>query len=103
MNAATSQEVFAGPYLGDAATRKKFSDGFADMTNGFLAFPLCVPGTAVWKGRKGRLFILGVLAKGAAESKAKMKVGTATASWQQNINVQCTTDRGQHYRSRSYR
>ena len=44
------------------------------MTNGFLAFPLCVPGTAVWKGRKGRLFILEVLTKGAAESKAKMKV-----------------------------
>lgn len=74
MNAATSQEVFAGPYLGDAATRVKFSQSFADMTNGFLAFPLCVPGTAVWKGYKGRLFILEVLAKGAAESKAKMKV-----------------------------
>ena len=75
MNAATSQEVFAGPYLGrDAATRQKFSDSFADMTNGFLAFPLCVPGTAVWKGRQGRLFILSVLAKGAAESKAQMKV-----------------------------
>lgn len=75
MNAATSQEVFAGPYLGDAATRRKFSASFADMTTGFLAFPLCVPGTAVWKGKQGRLFILKVLAKGAAESKARMKAG----------------------------
>lgn len=31
-----------------------------DMTDAFLAFPLCVPGTAVWKGRQGRLFIIKV-------------------------------------------
>ena len=39
LNAATSQEVFAGPYLGDAAQRDKFSACFQDMTQGFLAFP----------------------------------------------------------------
>ena len=74
MNAATSQEVFAGPYLGDKATRAKVSVSFADMTTGFLAFPLCLPGTAVWRARAGRLFILKVLEKGAGEAKDAMKV-----------------------------
>lgn len=32
MNAWTSQEVFAGPYLQDAAEREKFSNAFIDMT-----------------------------------------------------------------------
>ena len=74
LNAATSQEVFAGPYLGDAAQRDKFSACFQDMTQGFLAFPLCFPGTAVWRARQGRLWILAVLRKGAAASKAAIKV-----------------------------
>ncbi|KAK9813665.1 hypothetical protein WJX73_002257 [Symbiochloris irregularis] len=75
MNAATSQEVFAGPYLGDEKTRAKVSQSFADMTTAFLAFPLCLPGTAVWAGRQGRLFILKVLEKGAGQAKAAMKAG----------------------------
>lgn len=74
MNARTSQEVFAGPYLSDGPHREKFSDAFIDMTVGFLAFPLCVPGTAVWRGKRGRLYILSVLQKAAAASKAAMKV-----------------------------
>lgn len=76
MNAATSQHVFAGPYLDDEAERAKFSAAFMDMTQGFLAFPLCMPGTQVWKGKQGRLFILGVLRKAAARSKAAMQVHT---------------------------
>ncbi|BDA50415.1 Cytochrome P450 710A1 [Coccomyxa sp. Obi] len=75
MNAATSQHVFAGPYLDDEAERVKFSAAFMDMTQGFLAFPLCMPGTQVWKGKQGRLFILGVLRKAAARSKAAMQSG----------------------------
>mmetsp|Transcript_6661 Transcript_6661/g.19183 ORF Transcript_6661/g.19183 Transcript_6661/m.19183 type:complete len:518 (+) Transcript_6661:369-1922(+) len=75
MNAATSQGVFAGPYLTDEKERAKFSDAFIDMTKGFLAFPICLPGTAVWKGYKGRLFILTVLKRGAGEAKAAMKAG----------------------------
>ena len=74
MNAWTSQEVFAGPYLTDAKEREKFSAAFIDMTLGFLAFPLCVPGTAVWRGKRGRLYVLSVLKRGAAASKAAMKV-----------------------------
>jgi hypothetical protein len=46
---------------------------------GFLAFPLCVPGTKVWKGKQGRLFILGVLKKAAARSKAAMQVSVEIA------------------------
>ena len=80
LNAATSQEVFAGPYLGDAAQRAKFSACFQDMTQGFLAFPLCFPGTAVWRARQGRLWILSVLRKGAAASKTAIKVLPRTPS-----------------------
>lgn len=76
MNAATSQEVFAGPYLTMAgpAVRRKFTACFIDMTQGFLAFPLCFPGTAVWRARAGRLYILSVLRTAASQSKAAMKV-----------------------------
>lgn len=44
------------------------------MTEGFLALPICIPGTAVWKGKQGRLYILDLLEKAAARSKASMKV-----------------------------
>ena len=44
------------------------------MTEGFLALPICIPGTAVWKGKQGRLYILDLLEKAAARSKAAMKV-----------------------------
>ena len=74
LNAATSQEVFAGPYLDDPSERKKFSSAFMDMTQGFLAFPLCIPGTAVWKGKQGRLYIIALLKKAAARSKIDMQV-----------------------------
>lgn len=49
-----------GPYLDDAETRTKFSKAYMAMTEAFLGFPLCVPGTAVWKGYKGRLYIIEV-------------------------------------------
>lgn len=74
LNAATSQEVFAGPYLNNASEREKFSSAFMDMTQGFLAFPLCVPGTAVWKGKQGRLYIIALLKTAAARSKSSMQV-----------------------------
>lgn len=44
------------------------------LLQGFLAFPLCLPGTAVWRGRCGRLYILSVLERAAGTSKAAMKV-----------------------------
>ncbi|CAL5229225.1 g12509 [Coccomyxa viridis] len=75
LNAATSQEVFAGPYLDDPLEKEKFSSAFMDMTQGFLAFPLCIPGTSVWKGKQGRLYIIGVLKRAAARSKVNMQRG----------------------------
>ncbi|CAG9466831.1 unnamed protein product [Pedinophyceae sp. YPF-701] len=71
MNAWTSQEVFAGPYLGDHAAREKFSHAYIAMTEGFLAFPVCLPGTAVWRGRQGRYHILDVLEKAAAAARER--------------------------------
>ena len=74
MNLLTSQEVFAGPYLDNKEERRKFGEKFLDMTNGFLALPICLPGTAVWKGKQGRLYIISVLKEAAAKSKANVKV-----------------------------
>lgn len=73
LNVATSRSVFAGPYITSKDEEEKFGEAFLHMTEGFLALPICIPGTAVWKAKKGRLYILGVLEKAAAKSKAAMK------------------------------
>ena len=86
MNLLTSQDVFAGPYLDDPVEREKFGRAFLDMTNGFLAFPICLPGTTVWRGRQGRLYVISVLKKAAARSKANMKV---THAWQGGSQSTC--------------
>lgn len=53
MNAATSQEVFAGPYLDDPVEKEKFSAAFMDMTQVCLfPFPgceLCVLVSLSWQ------------------------------------------------------
>lgn len=61
LNQMTSQEVFLGPYLDDPDTKAKFTQAYRDMTDAFLAFPLCFPGTTVWKGRCGRIYVMKVL------------------------------------------
>lgn len=75
LNACTSQDVFAGPYLDDPEERAKFSKAYSAMTDAFLAPPICLPGTNVWKGRQGRFFIIKVLTKAAARSKERMRNG----------------------------
>mmetsp|Transcript_1696 Transcript_1696/g.4250 ORF Transcript_1696/g.4250 Transcript_1696/m.4250 type:complete len:559 (+) Transcript_1696:128-1804(+) len=77
LNAMTSQEVFVGPYLRSygAEVRQKFSTAYRAMTDAFLALPICLPGTAVWKGYKGRLYIIKVLTRAAKDSKEKMATG----------------------------
>eukprot|EP00199_Chlamydomonas_sp_CCMP681_P000355 CAMPEP_0119116630 /NCGR_PEP_ID=MMETSP1180-20130426/52392_1 /TAXON_ID=3052 ORGANISM="Chlamydomonas cf sp, Strain CCMP681" /NCGR_SAMPLE_ID=MMETSP1180 /ASSEMBLY_ACC=CAM_ASM_000741 /LENGTH=544 /DNA_ID=CAMNT_0007105803 /DNA_START=25 /DNA_END=1659 /DNA_ORIENTATION=+ len=75
LNAWTSQEVFAGPYLDDDETRTKFGKAYMAMTDAFLGLPICLPGTSVWKGYKGRMFIIKVLSKAASRSKARMAAG----------------------------
>lgn len=60
-NLQTSQTVFAGPYLGDAEARERFSEAYLHLTEGFLGIPLWVPGTMVWKARNGRKYVVKVL------------------------------------------
>ncbi|GIL60159.1 hypothetical protein Vafri_14781 [Volvox africanus] len=75
LNAFTSQMVFVGPYLDDPQERDQFSAAYRAMTDGFLTFPLLLPGTGVWKGRQGRKFVVKVLTKAAARSKVRMAAG----------------------------
>ncbi|PRW58849.1 cytochrome P450 [Chlorella sorokiniana] len=75
MNQATSQDVFVGPYLDDPEVRAKFSKSYYAMTDGFLAFPICLPGTAVWKARKGRMYIFEVLKTAATRAREFIKAG----------------------------
>ena len=75
LNVATSRSVFAGPYFESSEEKEKFGKAFLDMTEGFLALPICIPGTAVWRAKRGRLYILDLLEKAAARSKTAMKVG----------------------------
>lgn len=48
------------------------------LMQGFLAFPLCLPGTAVWRGKRGRMYILTVLERAARASKAAMEVRSSS-------------------------
>ncbi|KAL4859752.1 Cytochrome P450 710A2 [Chlorella vulgaris] len=75
LNQATSQDVFLGPYLDDPLVRATFSQSYTDMTDGFLAFPVCLPGTAVWRARKGRLYIFKVLKMAATRAREHIKGG----------------------------
>lgn len=46
--------------------------GFSPLAQ---AFPICLPGTAVWRGRQARFYILSVLGKAVARSKEFLQVG----------------------------
>jgi cytochrome P450 family 710 subfamily A protein len=72
-NLETSQTVFAGPYLGSKEEREAFSQAYLDMTEGFLAIPVCLPGTGVWRARKGRKHVVKVLTKAAEEAMNNYK------------------------------
>jgi cytochrome P450 family 710 subfamily A protein len=53
--------LFPGPYLDDPKVQARFSEAYRVMTDGFLAFPLKFPGTAVWKAMKVRSGDRGVI------------------------------------------
>ena len=57
-----------GPYLDDPAVEAAFSAGYRAMTDAFLAFPVCLPGTTVWKGQRGRKYVMKVLEGAAARA-----------------------------------
>eukprot|EP00889_Picochlorum_renovo_P007539 jgi/Picre1/34569/NNA_002037.t1 len=71
----TSQEVFVGPYLDDPETKEKFTAAYLAMTEAFLAFPLLLPGTTVWKGRQGRLYVVKVLEQCVKRAKVYIQKG----------------------------
>lgn len=75
LNLMTSQEVFVGPYLDDPETKKQFTAAYLAMTEAFLAFPLCFPGTTVWKGRQGRLYVVKVLEQCVKRAKVYIQKG----------------------------
>jgi cytochrome P450 family 710 subfamily A protein len=45
------------------------------MTDAFLAFPLCVPGTAVWRGRQGRIYVASVLESCVSRARDHIRAG----------------------------
>lgn len=73
MNQETSQRVFLGPYLPPGAEKEAFGRNYRNITDGFLAFPLCVPGTAVWRARRSRFKVLAVLLRCANDALAAMR------------------------------
>lgn len=60
--------MFVGPYLQEHE-RTSFGKHYNNMTEGFLALPLPLPGTAVWRGMQSRKAIIKLLARCAAASK----------------------------------
>lgn len=53
LNVYTSQSVFVGPYLSEYQ-RQEFADNYLKLNEGFLSFPLNVPGTTLYKAAKAR-------------------------------------------------
>lgn len=75
MNQETSQRVFLGPYLPPGPEKEAFGRNYRNITDGFLAFPLCVPGTAVWRARQSRFKVLAVLLRCANDALAAARRG----------------------------
>merc|ERR1711862_644620 len=74
LNVWTSQSVFVGPYLSDSQ-RKDFADNYLCLNDGFLALPLNVPGTALYKAVEARKRVVATLTECATKSKARMSKG----------------------------
>ena len=58
LNLITSQTVFIGPYLPTAAAGEEFCHNYLLMTEGFLSFPLAVPGSGLWNAVRARHKVL---------------------------------------------
>lgn len=71
MNLETSQNVFAGPYLGKEA-RKKFNVDYNYFNVGVLALPIDLPGFAFRNARLAVDRLVGTLTRCVEESKKKM-------------------------------
>lgn len=74
LNITTSNHVFAGPYL-SPTQMQKFSEDYQLMNNGFLSFPVNLPGTALNTAIKARKRIVNTLVNVVKASKEKMSKG----------------------------
>lgn len=82
LNVDTSQTVFVGPYL-DQSLRKEFAKNYLQMNEGFLAFPISLPGTTLWKAVKARENVVRTLTECARLSKLRMS---------QDVEPECLLD-----------
>jgi cytochrome P450 family 710 subfamily A protein len=73
LNAHTSLTVFVGPYLNDALRDNLVAD-YRKVTEGFLAFPINLPGTLLNIGIKGRKSLITQLCDIVA--RAKLRIGS---------------------------
>jgi len=71
LNTETSQIVFVGPYL-TPEEMGSFHQDYQRMNEGFLSFPLNLPGTALNKAIKARIKIVASLETIVKKSKARM-------------------------------
>lgn len=69
LNCDTSQEVFLGRHLHN---RKKFTDDYNRMTEGFLSAPIYFPGTALYKAVQSRKLVIVELEHAVQRSKEFM-------------------------------
>lgn len=67
LNCHTSMSVFIGPYLTEAS-RLELQNLYKKLTDGFLAFPLDLPGTALNDGVKAKPQIIKILSSIARSS-----------------------------------
>lgn len=90
LNTYTSFSVFVGPYL-NPELRKSLVNDYSDLTNAMLGFPLCVPGTLLWKGYKARPRLLANLETVVKASKSRMRDGNEPGClldvWMKNVVV----------------
>ncbi|KAK4536809.1 hypothetical protein CDCA_CDCA09G2834 [Cyanidium caldarium] len=74
LNLMTSQTVFVGPYLQD---RERFCRDYLYITQGFLSFPIALPGTGLWRAIQARRRIMRALTECVRRSKKRMQSGDA--------------------------
>ena len=78
LNTTTSMSVFVGPYLTPELLRQ-LQDDYTALTTGILGFPLYMPGTKVWKGKKAADRIISELTTVAGQAKKRIMGGAEPA------------------------
>ncbi|KAK4529913.1 hypothetical protein CCYA_CCYA02G0778 [Cyanidiococcus yangmingshanensis] len=70
LNLRTSQTVFIGPYL---CERDRFCEDYLRITQGFLSFPLALPGTGLWRAIQARKRVLRTLTDCVRQAKERLR------------------------------